>query len=173
MGVQGQVGHSATPAARVELTSSTRRRRRHLSPRDPSRPLRTPPPTALLAATRRQPKGAAPARCPPRPKRRLTSHLLRPTRPPREASRRGSHRRSHGGGEGVDVDPAQPGGGGRGPRGPGQVAAAAQLTHQLHAQGPDLAPTHLSSARDSRQHCASSAPVLPLLGLAPCWSLDE
>jgi hypothetical protein len=75
-------------------------------------------------------------------------------------------RRSHGGGKGVDVDPAQPGGGGCRPRGPGQVAAATQLAHHLHTQGPDLVSTLLRSLRELRRHWTSCAPVLPFQGLA-------
>jgi hypothetical protein len=106
-----------------------------------SRRLRPPPPSALLAArlllNANQKQPHSPARPPASPKRRLTSRLCLPARLAEASS---PAQRSHGGRERVDVDPAQPGGGGRWPWGPAQVAAAAQLADNLYPQGPDLVP---------------------------------
>ncbi|KAM3334008.1 hypothetical protein ACQJBY_028844 [Aegilops geniculata] len=92
--------------------------------------LRTPPPTACCYFPPAGEKAAAASDASP--------HLTPSSPAPRRTARRKVLEREgarHGGGEGVDVGPAQPGGGGRRPRGPGQVAAAPQLAHHLHPQG--------------------------------------
>lgn len=129
--VEAKLGQSAT----AELTSS------FLSPGDPSVPcvLRQQPLCLLLACYSPPAKSSRP---------RLPARLLEATSHLASVSSRRTRRSvqdlelqpEHGGGEGVDVDPSQPGGGGRRPRGPGQVAAAPQFADNLHPQGPDLVP---------------------------------
>jgi hypothetical protein len=116
--VEGQLGQSATPGS--PPLSGTRVLRHRAAALLAAR--------LLLVASQKQP--------PRQPE--ATSHLASVFVLPESQKLLG--RRSHGGGEGVDLDPAQPGDGSRRPRGPGQVTAAPQLADNLLPQGPDLVP---------------------------------
>jgi hypothetical protein len=143
-----------------------------LSPGPASRPLRRPPPSNRFAccspATCRQPKAAAPPARQPEATSHLASVFVLPE------SQKLLERRSHGGGGGVDVDPAQPGDGSRRPRGPGQVTAAPQLADNLHPQGPDLvpcAPFRCSSlaATFHKRMCCTSRALLAVRRMLLCF----